>query len=298
MSSPQASLDPSRVERLDRLALLARQRRHGAGAGPRRSPAAGSSVEFADYRTYAHGDDFRRVDWNVFARVNRLFLRIFEAEENSTLTLFLDCSASMAGGTPAKNGLARQIACALAYVALVNYDRVAVAGIGERIGPYMPPRSGRAHAPEIWRFITELPESGSTDLGRLQAFRGYQPAAGIAVVLSDMLTDSDWRGGFRALQGACRQDVTVIQVLSPDELKPGLDGDWTLVDSETGAETEVSISPATLAQYQHALMAYTADISGWCARHQMPFNQVARNASLENVVLRDMVKVGTLGGRS
>ncbi len=280
------------------MAILARQRRLGSGAGPRRSPAAGSSVEFADYRTYARGDDFRRIDWNVFARVNRLFLRIFEAEENTTLTLFLDCSASMAGGTPPKNTLTRQIAAALAYVALVNYDRVAVAGIGERLGPYLPARSGSDRAPEIWKFIADLPASGTTNLGRLHGFRGYHPAPGIAVVLSDMLTDSDWRGGLRALQGACKHDVTVIQVLAPDELRPVLDGEWTLVDCESGVETEVSANPAMLARYHQALAAHTADLSSWCAQHRIPFGQVASDASLEHVVLRDLVKLGAVGGRA
>src|SRR4051812_30263335 len=107
MSVQALGLDAAFIGRLDRLALVARQRVRGVGAGPRRALGTGSSVEFADYRTYAPGDDPRRVDWNAFARLERLFLRIFEAEENTTLTIFLDCSTSMAGGEPAKSRLAR-----------------------------------------------------------------------------------------------------------------------------------------------------------------------------------------------
>lgn len=257
----------------------------------------GSSVEFADYRTYARGDDYRRIDWNVFARINRLFLRIFEAEENSTVTLFVDCSASMAGGTPTKSVLARRIACALAFVALVNYDKVSIVGIGERLGPYLSPRSGRGRAPEVWRFIADLPSEGPTDLGRLRAYAGYQAPPGIAVVLSDLLTGSDWQMGLRALQATCRQDVTLIQVLAPEELSPSLDGDWTLVDSESGAETDVSVNPAALERYRRALAEYTGEIGGWCGKHRVPFGQVASDANVEQVLLRDFVKMGTLGGR-
>ena len=175
MSSPHYTLDPSIVERLDRLAILARQRRPGSGAGPRRSPAAGSSVEFADYRTYARGDDYRRIDWNVFARVNRLFLRIFEAEQNSTLTLFVDCSTSMAGGAPAKNTLARQIACALAFVALVNYDRVSVVGIGERLGPYLPPRSGTGRRRKSGNSSPTCPPPGQPIWAACEHTRAIRP---------------------------------------------------------------------------------------------------------------------------
>jgi uncharacterized protein (DUF58 family) len=285
-------LDPALVQRLERLALVARQRTAGAGAGPRRSLASGSSVEFADYRTYAEGDDFRRVDWNAFARMDRLFLRVFEAEENTTVTIFVDCSASMAGGTPPKGRLAKQVAACLAYVALANYDRIAIAGIGDRLGPYLPPRSGRARAPEVWQFITDLPQTGATQLDRLAAFRGFKPAPGLAIVISDMLTPSDWRASMRTLHGECRQQVSVLQVLSPDELRPSIDGDWTLVDAETGQETDVSINPGLLSRYHQALVAHTTEVASWCQQHGMAFAQLASDSAIDEVVFRLLVRLG------
>lgn len=293
-SRPSAllGLDPAFVGRLDRLALVARQRMRGQGAGPRRSLATGSSVEFADFRTYTPGDDFRRVDWNAYARLERLFLRIFEAEENTTLSIFVDCSTSMAGGAPAKGRLARQLAASLAYLALTSYDRVAVCGLRGRLGPYLPPRSGRDRAPEIWRFIADLPEDGPTALEALRMYEGYSRAPGISVVLTDLLTDSDWRAGLRALRGACRQEITVLQILSPEEMRPQLDGDLTLVDAETGGRTEVSLTPAVLQRYEEALAAYTRQLSDWCRAQGIAFAQIASDTRLEDVVMRLLPRLG------
>ncbi|HWE63660.1 MAG TPA: DUF58 domain-containing protein [Chloroflexota bacterium] len=285
-------LDPSFIGRLDRLSLVARQRVRGQGAGPRRSLATGSSVEFADFRTYAPGDDFRRVDWNAYARLERLFLRIFEAEENSTVTIFVDCSTSMAGGDPSKARLARQIAAALSYLALTSYDRVAVCGLGERLGPYLPPRSGRDRAPEVWRFIAELPSEGATALQTLRAYEGYTRGPGLAMVISDLLTESDWRGGMRALKGACRQEITLLQVLSPQELQPDLEGDLTLVDAETQGRVELSVTPAVLRRYQEALAAYTAEIGEWCRGQGLAFAQLSSATPVEDVALRLLRRMG------
>lgn len=294
MSMQALGLDAAFVGRLDRLAVAARRRTRGSGAGPRRSLATGSSVEFADYRTYAPGDDFRRVDWNAYARLERLFLRIFEAEENTTLTLFVDCSTSMAGGTPQKGRLARQIAASLAYVALASYDRVAVMGIGERLGPYAPPRSGRERAPEVWRFIAGLPEEGRTALDALRAFEAYSRGPGLAVVISDLLTDSDWRTGLRALRGAARQEITLLQVLAPQELEPDLEGDWTLVDAETGARLELTASPHALRQYRESLDAYTAELTQWTRGQGIAYAQIASATPIDEVVLRLLRRMGVL----
>src|SRR5581483_8112413 len=119
-------LDAEVLQRLDSVALLTRRPMASGRPGRRRSPLSGSSMEFADYRRYAPGDDFRRIDWRAYARLERLFLRVFEAEENITVTILLDCSNSMYQGTPAKSELAIQLAAALAYVALKCEDSVII----------------------------------------------------------------------------------------------------------------------------------------------------------------------------
>src|SRR2546423_10898601 len=226
--------DSAFLQKLELLAPGGRRSLPGSGAALRRSVAAGTSVEFADFRTYAPGDDFRRVDWNAYARLGKLFLRIYVAEENATATLFLDCSGSMAGGEPAKGEFARRLATALAYVALASYDRVAVGALRRGFESYLPPVAGRQSAGRVWRFLQQQPLQGGTDLGR--ALAGYAPhtrGPGIAVVLSDLLTPSDWRGGLRALR-APRQDVTLVPGLAGGGTEPSLRGGLGLVAGETG----------------------------------------------------------------
>src|SRR5919198_3633889 len=125
-STTRFPLDASILQRCDCLALLTRRPMATGRPGRRRSPLAGSSMEFADYRRYTSGDDFRRIDWRAFARLERLFLRVFEAEENITVTILIDCSDSMYQGTPPKSDLAIQLAAALAYVALKCEDSITI----------------------------------------------------------------------------------------------------------------------------------------------------------------------------
>lgn len=286
--------DSAFLQKLELLSLVSRRPLPGSGAGLRRSVAAGSSVEFADFRTYAPGDDFRRVDWNAYARLGKLFLRIYMAEENATATLFLDCSRSMAGGTPAKGDFARRLATALAYIALAGYDRVGVAACRAGFDNYLLPVAGRAAAGRVWRFLADQPLDGGTDLGR--ALSGYAPhtrGPGMAVVLSDLLTPSDWRAGIRALRGL-RQQVTLVQVLAPEELEPALRGDFTLVDGETGDRREITVTASTLKAYRARLQAYTNEIADFCGRNDVMFVQVSSDTRLEDVVLRVLCREGIL----
>jgi uncharacterized protein (DUF58 family) len=234
------------------------------------------------------------VDWNAYARLGKLFLRIYMAEENATLSVFLDCSRSMAGGEPSKGLFARRLAMALAYAALSGYDRVAVAACRAGFDAYLPPVAGRQSAGRVWRFLQEQRLDGGTDLGR--ALQGYAPhtrGPGLAVVLSDLLTPSDWRAGLRALR-ALRQEVTLIQVLAPDELSPTLRGDVVLVDEETGERREVTLTAATVRAYRARLAAYTAEVRAYCAAHDIAFVQVSSATPLEDVVLRLLRREGVL----
>ena len=286
--------DSAFLHKLELLALVSRRPLPGAGAGLRRSVAAGASVEFADFRTYAPGDDFRRVDWNAYARLGKLFLRVYLAEENATATLFLDCSGSMAGGTPPKGAFAARLATALAYVALASYDRVAVGALRQGFEDYLPPVAGRPAAGRIWRFLQGQAFAGGTDLGRaLAAYAPHTRGPGIAIVLSDLLTPSDWRAGLLALR-ALRQEVTLVQVLAPEELRPSLRGDLVLVDGETGERREMTVTAAALKAYHARLAAYTAEVSSYCRTRGIGFLQVSSDTRLEDVVLRLLRREGVV----
>jgi hypothetical protein len=162
----------------------------------------------------------------------------------------------------------------------------------ERLGPFLSPRAGRERAPEVWRFIAELPEEGATALDALKQYQAYSRTPGLAVVISDLLSDTDWRSGLRALALACRQEVTLLQVLAPNELEPEIDGDWTLVDQETGTALEVTITPQVLRRYQETLAAYTAEIARWCRGQGIPYVQISSATALDDIVLRLLRRAG------
>ena len=144
------------LHKLEALGLATRQSLAGPGIGPRRSPRLGMSVEFSDFRNYAPGDDYRRIDWNAYARLERLFLRLYRAEENLTVSLLLDTSRSMAWGEPSKFDLACRVAGALAYLALLRYDRVGAFALGGDLRDHLPAAGGRAHVWKVWDFLEQL----------------------------------------------------------------------------------------------------------------------------------------------
>jgi len=284
------------LQKLERLAVLSRHPIPGLAAGPRRSPRRGSSVEFADFREYAPGDDFRRIDWKVYGRLDRLFLRLYSAEEIATLTLFLDRSTSMGFGNPSKALFAGRLAAVFSYVALHNYDLVAVAGWGEKLDRYYPPRGGKAAIPEVWGHISTVlstPE-GQTDFTALRGFQHVRRGRGICIVLSDVLSDSDWKAGLRALRGA-GQEVSLIQILAPEEIDPSIRGDWKLQDVENGREVEITVSPRLLKRYQEELAAHTAEVREYCRRQGVTFLQLPSDASISETVLTGLHAGGLLG---
>jgi uncharacterized protein (DUF58 family) len=296
MTDVTFGFDSAFLQRVERLSILNRQALRGPSAGPRSSPRHGASVEFADFRNYVTGDDFRRIDWKAYARLDRLFLRLYRAEELAVVTIFLDHSTSMNFGDPTKVLTAGRLAAVLSYIALKNYDTVAVAGWGDKIDAFLPGQSGGAAIPVVWRTLARLVDAPApaTDLACLRTYRQYRRGAGIAIVLSDFLTDSDWRSGLRSLRAA-GQEVTVVQVLAPEEVEPPLRGDWKLVDAETGAETEVTLSPHLLRRYGEALERHTVALTEFCRREGIAFIRLSSDVDLTGTVIADLQAVGVLG---
>jgi uncharacterized protein (DUF58 family) len=286
MSEIAETFTPEFLRKLEALSLATRQSFPGSGAGPRRAPRLGASVEFSDFRSYTPGDDYRRIDWNAYARLERLFLRLYRAEENLNVLLLLDTSGSMAWGQPPKIRLVRQIAGALAYNGLARDDRVGAGALGDDLTAFLPPAGNRAGIWKVWDFLDSLPCRGRTDLGKALASLGRRrPRPGLAVVLTDLLTDSDWRGGLRSLLALC-QEVVLVQVLAPEELEPSLAGDWQLVDDEDGRPLEVTLTPRALRRYRDRLDAYTREVAAFCHGQGITFLQFPGDISVEDAVLR------------
>jgi uncharacterized protein (DUF58 family) len=287
--------DSAFLQKLERMALLSRHPLAGPAAGARRSPRRGPSVEFADFRVYTPGDDFRRIDWKAYGRLDRLFLRLYSAEETATLTIFLDHSTSMRFGAPPKSLLAARLAAVLAFIALHNHDLVAVAGWGDTLDRYDSPRGGRAATADVWNRIATLMDTpeGLTDFRALRRFEHLRRGSGLAVVISDLLTESDWQGGLRALRAA-GQEVSLVQVLDPEELSPTIRGDWELRDAENGQKVEITVSPRLLKRYAEELARHTAAIQEYCRRHDITFLRLRSDAPLVDTVLSDLHAAGVL----
>jgi uncharacterized protein (DUF58 family) len=295
-----ALLDPAFLKRLERLRVEARRAFPGTTKGERRSTRRGSSVEFADFRDYTYGDDLRHVDWNVYARLERLVLRLFVEEEDVRIDLLVDASASMAFGTPeTKFDYARRVAAALGYLGLASLDRVGAAGFEDQLGPRLRAARGRGQLFALVRHLEQLAvrsEGGGTNLAAsIARYNRATPRPGILFVISDFFDESDWVRALRELAFR-RFDVNLIQVLAPEEVSPPSGGDLLLVDSETGETREVTMNAATAAAYGRALDAHRATLEQLGRTRNIRFAPVTTDTPFEDLILRQLRRRRLLGG--
>jgi uncharacterized protein (DUF58 family) len=264
--APAPLLEPRFLAQLEQLELVSRKIFLGRMKGERRSKRKGQSVEFADYRNYVVGDDLRFLDWNLYARLDRLFLRLFMEEEDLHFHLLLDNSLSMDFGEPTKLHYAKQVAAALGFVALVNLDRLVVRAFNDRLTQTLPALRGRRSLWRLLDFLDKLRPAGPSDLTRaLRAFSLESRARGVVVVLGDFMDKGGYEEGLRYLV-ARQMDVYAIQVLSPEEIDPDITGDLKLVDAEDADAAEVTASPTLLRRYKENLAAYRAGLHDFCTR--------------------------------
>ncbi|MDR3711079.1 MAG: DUF58 domain-containing protein [Capsulimonadaceae bacterium] len=280
-------LEPEFLRKLETLTLVARKSYAGRMKGERRTAKKGHSVEFADFRDYAPGDDLRYVDWKAYGRLDKLFLKLFREEEDLSVHLLIDNSKSMAFGAPiTKARYAAGIAAALGYIGLLEYDRVTVTTFSAGLGQRLPHLRGRASIPTYLRFLSGLEApGGQTDLtGALRRYAEREAFPGLAIVLSDFLGEG-LKDGLYALL-ARGFEIVLIQILDPAEVEPALAGDMRLVDAETGEELVVSISPFLLGEYQARLASLVEEISILSRRHGVEYVRVTTQTPFEETVLQ------------
>jgi len=291
---PPTSVRPASVRffsndfllQLERLGFVSRRSHVGRVKGERKSPRKGSSVEFADYRPYEVGDDLRYVDWNAFGRLNRLYLKVFMDEEDLCVHLLVDASGSMDFGEPGKFQYATRLAAALAFVAFVNLERVAVGVFRDRLSEGWLPTRGRNQFLPFQEFLAGIQPGGPTAFN--DAIRQYAlrvKDAGLAVVVSDFLDRGGYEQGLRALMER-RFDVHVVQLLAPEEIEPTLGGDLELVDAESGEVREVSLDAETLRAYHRELDGYLSRLEAFCRANELTYTRVTTDVPLEDLLLR------------
>src|SRR3989441_494065 len=260
----QPLLEPDFLARLEQLELVSKKIFLGRMKGERRSKRKGQSVEFADYRNYVIGDDLRFLDWNLFARLDRLFIRLFMEEEDLHFSILIDNSLSMDFGSPSKLCYAKQVAAALGFIGLVNMDRVVIEAFNDRLLQSMPAARGRRSAWRMMEFLQKIEPAGPSDLKKaLKTFSLKSSGKGIVVLLSDFMDKGGYEEALRYLV-ARQLDIYVIHILSHEEIEPEIVGDLQLVDVEDEDVAEITVSGPLLKRYKQNLAAYRSALQQFC----------------------------------
>jgi uncharacterized protein (DUF58 family) len=294
--SIERRFDDRFLRRLESLALAIRRTAAGRSHGMRRSRRIGAGLEFADHRDYSPGDDLRYLDWNLFGRLERRALRLYEEDEDLAIDVLVDASASMGLGRPPKLDLALQIGAALAYVGLSNLDRVGVTALGDA-GAGTPPARGKGRILPILRSLDGVRAAGRTPFS--EAVRGFLTRRrgrrrGLVALVSDFYDTTGARAALELVRRH-RLEAIAVQISAPDELAPALRGDVQLLDVETGAARELTVSPRALADYARRHAALLRDLVGYCREHALPCFTVTSDQSFDAVVLRMFRAGGLLG---
>ncbi len=286
--SGQEMLSADFLTQLERLSLLSRRSFRGRVKGERRSPRKGISVEFSDFRPYGIGDDLRYVDWNVYARLDRLYLKLFVDEEDLCLHLLVDASASMGFGAPSKLDHAARLAGALGFVGLVGLERVGVGVLRERMAEGFSPARGRSQVLPLMNFLGRLTPGGSTSLNEgLAAYALRSREAGLAVLVSDLMDPAGYERGLKALLER-RFDVHVIHVLAPDEMNPGFGGDLRLLDAETDELRDLTLDGEALRGYHQRLREFLERAEQFCRGNEIAYHRVVTETPVEEFMLRQL----------
>jgi uncharacterized protein (DUF58 family) len=285
-------LQPQEFRLLEGLRLNPRKSFSGRVRGERLTRRKGVSIEFADYRDYAEGDDLRHMDWNVLARLEAPVIKTYQDEEDLAVYIVLDASASMSFGEPSKLQAGRRIACALAYAALAGQDALAPRVLGTRQQP-MPFIRGRSafHRMAAWA-LALTPEGEQPLSGSLRAFAGGRDRPGLVVIVSDGL-DPEAAGMIRVLASRGHQ-VDFIQVLTPEEIDPDLEGDLRLLDAENGDPVEITANSLALKGYKENLARHCDQLSTACTSHGGRYAMVRTDENLQEIIAQKLKRQGWL----
>ena len=283
--------------RLEPLMLVAKKVRTGSMKGDRRSIKRGTSIEFADYRNYVPGDDLRQLDWNIYARLERPYIKLLEDEEDLAVHLILDASASMnfpeEGEIDHKKLMfAKRIFAGLGYVSITSNDRLMLTAVNDAGMSIFGPVRGRGQGVAMFRYVQNLSADGITDLNIMlkdYALRAGRP--GLTIVISDMFSPTGYIEGLNALLGR-GHEVVFIHVLSPEEVTPPLSGDLRLIDVETGQAQEVTVDATMRDIYTQRLTAWRDDIRNECLRRGAHYFTIQTDEPWERLILSDMRRIG------
>lgn len=284
--------DTDFLKKLDTIAIHVRMLMSDGGGGNRKSRSKGSSVEFSDFREYTAGDDFRRIDWNAYGRFDKLFVKLFMEEQEAMINIFVDASKSMDFGSPKKSELALKLSGVLSFLALNNLDRVCLHSVSKDSMKQSSAVTGRSMFDRCIAFLENISFAGETDLNAAIKKKDIR-SRGMSVIISDFFSAGGIEEAVKYLLYK-KQDVFLIHVLSPEELRPELEGQVRLLDSETGKAMDVAVTPALLKQYHSRLNEFNNQIREFCSRMGASYIQVSSADSIERIVFEEFTGAGVI----
>lgn len=290
-------LDARLIAQIERLDITSRKMFSGKLMGERRSKKRGQSVEFADHRPYVMGDDLRRIDWNIYGRLDRLFMKIFLEEEDLGLHVVIDSSASCDTGEPSKYLFMQKAAMALGYIGLVNMNRVAATTMGDAEGSVagsIKDLRGRRRTQDLSRFICSIePQGGYSFREAAERIALSRRGKGVMIIFSDFLFKDGYESGLRLLTGR-GYDVICVQVLSPQEVDPPIAGDLRLKDVEDGDFAEVTIAAPLIKKYKATVAAYCQQLQEFCTQRDMGYVFAKSDLPIDLLLLDYLRRRGVL----
>jgi uncharacterized protein (DUF58 family) len=277
--------DEDFLKKLEYLYIVSKKVFTGETRAERRGKKIGSGIEFADHRDYVPGDDFRYIDWNLYGRMEKLLLRLFEEEEDLSIYLLLDASGSMTTGESVKFDYARRVVAALGYVALANLDRASIVPFADSLGTPLTPKRGKGQIFRVLEFLESVDAGGRTDMeASFRTFVHRTRRRGLAVVVSDFFDPKGYGPALKMLRHR-RFETFILQVCDPSEAHPPLKGELRLRDTETAEERVVAVSPEVLRAYEREFEEYCERLEDFCVSIQAGFIRTLTSRPFEELVL-------------
>jgi uncharacterized protein (DUF58 family) len=280
------------LKKLEYLHVVSKRAFAGQSRADRLARKRGRGLEFADYRQYTPGDDFRHIDWKAYKRLNRLLLRLFDEEQDLPVYLFLDASRSMGNGD--KFDQAKRIAAALCYIGLVHFDQVSILPFDSTLAPETVPGRGRGRIFTVFDRLEQLAANGRTDL--VQSFKQFASRShrrGLAIVISDFLDPAGFEAGLRLLSGS-GHDVLAVHMMAGHEQELGALGSVRFVDAESGEFRDVDVTSGLAKAYGDAWRTHADDVEAFCGRAHLAYVRANAEDPFEEVILRTFRKGGFL----
>lgn len=286
MNETESAFDSEFLKKLEYLYIISKKIFAGRIKAERRSTRRGVSVEFADYRNYTAGDDFRYIDWNAFARLDELLLKLYEEREDLHIYFLVDASESMTYGELPKLIYAKRVAAALAYIGLSNLDRIGITAFNTTDMNRLPTERGKGKIFTVLNFLDQINGTGETDLE--QAFHNFvhmTKRRGLVVLISDLFDPKGFTAGLNMLKFQ-KHDLFVIHIIDEKEAEPNLLGDYHLVDVETNQLRPVTINENHIKRYQALFKKYCGDLDRYCTQREISLVRTMTKAPFEELILR------------